>query len=75
MFSIIVKLIGEFTSLEEPTYDSDIAVVAVFPADGPDSIGYERRIEPKEPTRKFKLPNVRSISRSKLSKTGVKVGG
>jgi hypothetical protein len=30
MFSVIVKLIGEFTSLEEPTDDSDIAVVMVF---------------------------------------------
>jgi hypothetical protein len=30
MFSVIVKLIGEFTSLEEPTDDSDIAAVMVF---------------------------------------------
>jgi hypothetical protein len=62
MFSVIVKLIGKFTLLEEPTNDSDIAAVVVFHADEPDSVGSERRIEPKEPMRKFKLPNVRSIS-------------
>jgi hypothetical protein len=62
MFSIVVKLTGEFTSLEEPTDDSNIANVVVFPADGPDSVGSEGRIEPKEPTRKFKLPNIKSIS-------------
>jgi hypothetical protein len=62
IFSVVVKLIGEFTSLEEPIDDSDIAAVAVFPADGPDFVGSERRIEPREPTRKFRLPIVRSIS-------------
>jgi hypothetical protein len=45
-----VKLTGEFTSVEEPTDDSDIAIVAVFPADGSDFVGSERRIEPNEPT-------------------------
>jgi hypothetical protein len=62
VFSVIVKLTGEFTSLEEPTDDFDIAAVAVFPADRPGFAGSQRRIEPKEPTRKFKLPNARSIS-------------
>jgi hypothetical protein len=62
MFSIIVKLTYEFTSLEELTDDSDIAAIVVFPADRPDFVGSERRIEPKEPTQKFRLPNVRSIS-------------
>jgi hypothetical protein len=62
MFSVIVKLTYEFTSLEEPTDDSDIAAIAVFPADRPYFVGSERRIEPKEPTRKFRLPNVKSIS-------------
>jgi hypothetical protein len=70
-----VKLTGEFTSLEEPTDDSDIAAVTVFPADGPDFVGSERQIEPTEPTRKFRLPNVWSMSYSKLAKTGVRVGG
>jgi hypothetical protein len=70
-----MKLTGEFTLLEEPTDDSDTAIVAVFPADGSDFVGSERQIEPKEPTRKFRLPIVRSISRSKLAKTGVRVGG
>jgi hypothetical protein len=51
-----------FTSLEEPTDDYDIAIVAFFAADGSDFVGSQRRIEPKEPTRKFKLPIVRSIS-------------
>jgi hypothetical protein len=45
-----VKLTGEFTSLEEPTDDSDIAIVMVFPTDGSDFVGFERQIEPKEPT-------------------------
>jgi hypothetical protein len=62
MFSIVVKLTGEFTLLEEPIDDSDIAIVMVFPTDGSDFIGSERRIEPKEPTRKFGLPIIRSIS-------------
>jgi hypothetical protein len=62
IFFVVVKLTGEFTLLEEPTDDSDIAAVTVFPTDGPDSVRSERRIEPKDPTQKFKLPNVRSIS-------------
>jgi hypothetical protein len=62
IFSVVVKLTNEFTSLEEPTDDSDIAIVAVFPADGSDFVGFERRIEPKEPTRKFRLLIYRSIS-------------
>jgi hypothetical protein len=62
IFSIVAKLTGEFTSLEEPTDDSDIAIVAVLHADGSNFIGSERRIDPKEPTRKLRLPIVRSIS-------------
>jgi hypothetical protein len=62
LFFVIVKLTCEFTLLEEPTDDSDIDAIAVFPADGPDFVGSERRIEPKEPTQNFMLPNVRSIS-------------
>jgi hypothetical protein len=41
IFSIVVKLTGEFTSLEEPTDDSDIAIVVVFPSDGSDFVGGE----------------------------------
>jgi hypothetical protein len=48
MFSIIVKLTGKFTSLEELTDVFHIAAVVVFPADGSDFIGSERRIEPKD---------------------------
>jgi hypothetical protein len=62
IFSIVAKLTGEFTSLEDPTDDSDIAIVAIFLADGSDFVKSERRIEPKEPTQKFRLPIVRSIS-------------
>jgi hypothetical protein len=62
MFSVVVKLTGEFTSLEEPTNYSDTTIVAVFPTDGSDFVGSERQIEPKEPMRKFRLPIVRSIS-------------
>jgi hypothetical protein len=50
MFFVVVKLTGEFTSLEEPTDDSDIAIVTVFPVDGSDFDRSERQIEPKEPT-------------------------
>jgi hypothetical protein len=62
MFSVIVKLTGEFASLEEHTNDLDIAIVAVFLADGSDLVGSDRRIESKEPTQKFRLLIVRSIS-------------
>jgi hypothetical protein len=47
IFSVGLKLTGEFTSLEEPTYDSELAADAVFPADGPEFIESERRIEPR----------------------------
>jgi hypothetical protein len=59
---VVVKLTDEFTSLEEPTDDSDMAIVVVVPADGSDFVRSKRRIEPKEPTRKFRLSTVRSIS-------------
>jgi hypothetical protein len=62
IFSIVVKLTGEYTSLEEPTNYSDISIVVIFPLDGSNFDRSERRIEPKEPTRKFRLPIVRSIS-------------
>jgi hypothetical protein len=75
MFLVVVKLTGEFTLLEEPTDDFDIFAVAVFLVDGSDFIGFERRIEHKELTRKFMLPNIRYVSCSKLAKTGVRVGG
>jgi hypothetical protein len=61
VFSIVAKLTGEFTSLEEPTDDSDIAIVAVLLADGSDFVKSERQIEPKDLTRKFRLLIVRSI--------------
>jgi hypothetical protein len=61
LFSIVAKLTDKFASLEEPTDDSDIAIVMVFPADGSDFVKSERRVEPKEPTQKFRLPIVRSI--------------
>jgi hypothetical protein len=56
MLSVVAKLTGEFTSLEEPTDDSDIAIVVVLSADGSDFVRSERRIDPKEPTRKLRLP-------------------
>jgi hypothetical protein len=43
-----LKVTGEFTSLEEPTDDSDLATDAVFPVDRPEFIGSERRIEPRD---------------------------
>jgi hypothetical protein len=60
--SVVAKLTGEFTSLEEPTDDFDITIVVVFLANGSDFVESERRIEPKDLTRKFRLPIVRSIS-------------
>jgi hypothetical protein len=60
--SISVKLTGEFTSLEEPSDYSEVVSVLDLLADGPGFVGSERRIEPNDPTRKFRLPNVRSIS-------------
>jgi hypothetical protein len=60
--SISAKLTGEFTSLEEPSNDSYIATVLDSLADGPGFAGSERRIEPKDQMRKFRLLIVRSIS-------------
>jgi hypothetical protein len=57
-----LMLTGKFTLLDEPTEDSEVVAIAVFPADGPEFIGSERRTEPRDPTRKLKLPIVRSIS-------------
>jgi hypothetical protein len=54
IFFVDVKLIDEFISLEKSTDDSDIAADTVFLTDGPDFIGSERRIDPREPTRKFR---------------------
>jgi hypothetical protein len=75
IFSVGVKLTGEFTLLEEPTDDSDIATDAVFSAERPDLVGSERQIIPREPTQKLRLLIVRSISWSKFAKTGVRAGG
>jgi hypothetical protein len=62
IFSVVAKLTDEFTSLEEPTDDSDIVIVAVLLAEGSDFVESERRIEQKDPTQKFRLPIVRSTS-------------
>jgi hypothetical protein len=45
-----MELTGEFTSLEEPSDDSDIVSVLDLVADGPDFAGSERRIEPSDLT-------------------------
>jgi hypothetical protein len=60
--SIFVKLTDEFTSLEEPSDDYAVVSILDLLADGPGFAGSERRIKPNDPTRKFRLPNVRSIS-------------
>jgi hypothetical protein len=44
---IVAKLTNEFTSLEEPADDSDFAVVAVFPADGSDSLDLKGELNPR----------------------------
>jgi hypothetical protein len=61
VFSIAVKLTVEFTSLEEPTDDPDIVIAFILLADGPDFAGSERRVEPKGPTLKLRLPIINSI--------------
>jgi hypothetical protein len=75
LFFIGLKPTGEFTSLEEPAKVSAFAVDVVFLADAPDFIGSERRAEARDPTQKLKLPIIKSISRSKFTKTGARVGG
>jgi hypothetical protein len=60
--SISAKLTGEFTSLEEPSDYFDIVSVLDLLAEGPGFAGSERRIKPSDPTRKFRLPIVKSIS-------------
>jgi hypothetical protein len=61
-FSVDLKLASEFTSLEEPADDSDLAADAVFTVDGSEFIRSERQIEPKDPMQKLMLPIVRSTS-------------
>jgi hypothetical protein len=48
--SVSAKLTGEFTLLEEPSDDYDIAIVLDSLADGSGFTGSKRRIEPKDPT-------------------------
>jgi hypothetical protein len=56
------KLTDEFTSLEEPSDDSNISSVSGLLADGSGFIESERRDEPDGPMKMFKLPIVSSIS-------------
>jgi hypothetical protein len=56
------KLIGEFTSLEEPSDDSNITSVSGLLANGSGFVESERRDEPDGPTKMLKLPIVNSIS-------------
>jgi hypothetical protein len=62
VFPAVVKLTAEFTSLEEPTNDPGTVIVLVSFADGSGFAGSERRVELEDPTRKFRLPIVNSIS-------------
>jgi hypothetical protein len=56
------KLTGEFTSLEEPSDDSNITSVLGLLADGSSFVESERRDAPDGPTKMLKLPIVNSIS-------------
>jgi hypothetical protein len=56
------KLTGEFTSLEEPSDDSNITSVSGLLTDGSGFVESERRDEPDGPTKMLKLPIVNSIS-------------
>jgi hypothetical protein len=60
VLSVGLRLTGEFTSLEEPTDDSDITADAVFSVDGSDLVKSEKRIVPREPTQNLRRPIVRS---------------
>jgi hypothetical protein len=62
IFFVGLRLTYEFTSLEEPTDDSDLAAHVVFPADEPEFIGSERRVVPRDPMRKLRLLIINSIS-------------
>jgi hypothetical protein len=62
IFSVAAKLTGEFTSLEEPTDDSDTVIVLVLLVGGSSFARSKRQIEPEDPTRIFRLPIVKSIS-------------
>jgi hypothetical protein len=56
------KLTGEFTSLEEPSDDSNITSVSGLLADGSGFVESERRDEPDGLTKMLKLPIVNFIS-------------
>jgi hypothetical protein len=59
--SVVAKLAGKFTSLEEPTDDPDIVIVLILLADGSSFIKSEGRIKPKGLTKKLRLSIVNSI--------------
>jgi hypothetical protein len=59
---VFPKLTGKFTSLEEPSDDSNITSVSGLLADGSGFVESERRDEPDGPTKMLKLPIVNSIS-------------
>jgi hypothetical protein len=56
-----VKLTGEFTSLQEPTDDSDIVIFLFWLVDESSFAGFERRVKPKDLTRMFRLLIIKSI--------------
>jgi hypothetical protein len=68
-------LTDEFISLDEPTEVLNVATTTGFPLDGPKDIGSERRIEPKDPTRKLSQSSDPSpdlgLQRPKLGWVGV----
>jgi hypothetical protein len=59
---VFPKLTGEFTSLEEPSDDSNITFVLGLLADESGFVKSERRDEPDGPMKMLKLPIVNSIS-------------
>jgi hypothetical protein len=56
------KLTGEFTSLEEPSDDSNVFSVSGLFVDGSGFAESEKRDEPDDPIMMLKLPMVNSIS-------------
>jgi hypothetical protein len=59
-------LAGKFTSLEEPSDDSNISSILGLLADGSGFVEFKRRDEPNGPTTILKLPIVNSISQALL---------
>jgi hypothetical protein len=62
VIDIFSKLTGEFTSLEEPSDDSNVSSASGSFVGGSGFVESKRRDEPDGPTMMLRLPMVNSIS-------------